>query len=214
MVEHFLVNQRTLPIKLRFKLESVGEMLATNMSQVQRIFDRNFHYRSLSSEDRSILLRQTVGQTSCLGATFAVHHAGLLDDPYFCRSAEVIFTEEVMSTIIPLTQSFDPDVTFLKLILSILAFSTAHSMALTEGTNTIFGNVQAIIQIQDSYVELAWKYMVYKYTDEQAVKRFCQLLRFLFNVNRTINLVNGVEAYRDLLDTVIERTEKTLSLKD
>lgn len=143
-----------------------------------------------------------------------MHHAGILDDPYFYRSAEVIFTEEVMSTIVPLTQSFDPDVTFLKLILSILAFSTAHSMALTEGTDKIFADVRAILHVQDSYVELAWKYMVYKYTNEQAVKRFCQLLRFLFNVNRTINLVNGVEAYRDLLDTVIERTEKTLSLKD
>ena len=214
IAERFLLNQRALPIKLRFKLESVGEMLAANMGQVQRILERNVNYRSLSGEDRSILLRRSVGQTSCLGATFAVHHSGLLSDPYFSQSAEVIFTEDVMATIIPLTRTFDPDITFLKLLLSILAFSTAHSITSMDNPTRTFHNPRAILQIQDSYVELAWKYMVHKYTYEHAVKRFCHLLRFLFNVNRTISQVNGVETYRHLIDTVVERTEKILSLKD
>jgi hypothetical protein len=211
MVHRFVSEQNVLPIKLRYKLGPVGEFIASNMSRVQRIFEKNGDYLSLSTHDRSILLRNTVKHTGCFGGTFMLHQARLLNDLLFYQSSELIFGREVMLTIKPIINSFDFDIIFIKLILTIIAFSTINYTVYTNTIPINLTDIKTMIRIQDTYTELTWRYLVYKYTYEQAVKRFCNLLRCLFNVNFTVVEVNRIEEYTNMIDTIVEKTEEIFS---
>lgn len=211
MANRFKFEQNILPIKLRYKLGPIGEFITSNMSRVQRIFEKNYDYLSLCSNDRSILLRNTVKHTGCIGGTFVLHQAHLLDDLFFYKSSEAIFGSHVMSTIKCITDTFDSDVIFIKLILTIIAFSTTCYTVYTHTPSMNLINLKTIIHIQDTYTELTWKYLIYKYNYEQAVKRFCNLLRCLFHINFTIVEVDRIQNYTRMIETVVEQTNDLLT---
>jgi hypothetical protein len=210
MAHRFISEQKILPLKLRYKIGPVGEFITSNMSRVQQIFEKNLDYRSLCSYDRSILLRNTVRHTGCIGGTFILHQAHLLDDPIFYKSSEIIFGSDVMLTIKPITDTYDSDIIFVKLILIIIAFSTTNYTIYTNTTPINLIDIKTIIHIQDTYTELTWRYLLYKYSHEQAVKRFCNLIRCLFNVNFTIVTVDRIQEYTNMIDTIVEQTEELL----
>ena len=208
MAHRFISEQNALPLKLRYKYEPVTEFITSNMIRVLRIFEKNFDYLSLCSQDRSILLRNTVKHTGCIGGTLVLHQAHLFDNPFFYKSYEVIFGTEVMLTMKPVIDTLDSDIIFMKLILTIIAFSTTSYTIYTNMAPINFTDLKTIIHIQDTYIEVTWRYLVYKYSYEQAVKRFCNLLRFLFNINVTVVTVDKIPNYSNMIDTVVEQIEQ------
>lgn len=210
MASQFISEQNVLPPKLRYKIQPVSEFVTSNMIRIQRILEKNGDYLSLSPQDRSILLRNTVKYTGCFGGTFVLHHAHLLDDPSFYKSSELIFGSNVMLTIKPLNNTYDSDIIFIKLIHAVLSFSTINYTIYTNTPHINFTNLKLMLHIQDTYTELTWRYLVYKYSEKQAVKRFCNLLRCLFNVHSTIITVENTQQYTNMIDTIIEQTEDLL----
>jgi hypothetical protein len=213
MALKFISEQNIFPPKLRYKFQSVNKFVTENIIQVQRIVEKNGDYLSLSSQDRSILLRNTIKHIGCFGATFILHHTHLLDDPTFNKTVELIFGSDVMLSIKPINNTYDSDITFIKLILSILAFSTIHYTIYTNTSPINLTNLKLIIHIQDTYTELTWRYLIYKYNEEQAIKRFSNLIRCLFNVHSTIVIANTIQQYTNMIDTIIEQTEDLLISK-
>ena len=208
--KRFMTSQNALPIKQRYRIEPVAEFVTFNMQQVERIFEKNHDFTSLDVHDRLILLRHTIKHTGCFGATFVLHQSQILDDPLFFIATETIFTPTVVSTIQPITRSFDVDPTFNKLILLILAFSTINYTNFETNLNENLLNLQRILRIQDNYIEITWKYLVYRYTYVQAIQRFCQLLRCLFRINHTIATVDRNRDYTKIIDSVVEKTEELI----
>ncbi|CAF1220710.1 unnamed protein product [Adineta steineri] len=210
----FKNQQNLLPYKFRFKLGSVSEFIKFIMNNIPQIIEKNRDFRSLSLHDRSILLRNTIKYSECIGATFILHQSHLLDDPYFNQSNEFIFGSDVMSTIIRLSETFDSDATFVKLIFAIIGFSTITYTVYSDNITSNLIDIKAVLRIQDKYVELAWQYMVFKYSYEQAVIRFCQLIKFLFKVNFTIVESSSIEEYSNLISSIIQQTEQNLMLNN
>ena len=214
MAKRFRTAQDALPLKLRYKTVPVTEFIAANMSRVQLIFEHNGDYLALGPQDRSALLRHTVGHTGCMGGILVAHQSQLLDDPCFRQSNDLIFGSTVMSSISLMNEFCDSDLTFVKLILSITAFSTTNYALYLNGPPVTFVDVKTIVRIQDSYTELVWRYLVYKYSFEGAVIRFCQLLRYLFHTNFTVVEASRAAEYSNLIDTVVEQTEQVLCLNN
>jgi hypothetical protein len=214
MVFRFTSEQNALPVKLRYKPGPVGEFIASNMSRVQRIFEKNRDYLSLSTHDRSILLRNTVKHTRCFDGTFILHQAHLFDNPLFYKTTEMLFGSHTMATNNRLIDSFDTDITFVKLILTVLAFSTTNYIVYKNTIPVNLIDIKTVLRFQDTYTELAWRYMIYKYSFEVAVKRFCQLIRCLFYVTSTVVAADQTQEYTNLIDTVVKQTEQTLTLND
>ncbi|CAF1104012.1 unnamed protein product [Adineta ricciae] len=204
----FRHEQRCFPLRLRYKLTSTTEFVTLNMTRMQQMFEKNDDFRSIRCCDRSILLRNTVKNTECIGATFALYQAGLLHDPLFYQTTATIFGVDIMLKILHLIESFDSDATFVKLVLVIIAFSTTKYTVYPDWACNELTDSKRILQIHDSYLEIAWKYMVYKYTYQQAVLRFCHLLKCLLRVNRTIVEVDQIREYKNIIETVVEQTNK------
>ncbi len=212
LAKDFISEQNALPLKLRYKLEPVSEFMTSNMSRVQQILEKNGDYLHLCSEDRLILLRHTVKHTSYFGGTFVLHQVHLFNNPLFYKTAEILFGSHPLQRTKCLIDSFDSDVTFIILIVAVLAFSTTNYTVYRNTAAINLINMKTVLHIQDTYIELAWRYMVYKYNYLQAIKRFSHLLRCLFHTNDIIVEVNRVEECNNIIDSVVKQTEQILSI--
>ncbi|CAF2457322.1 unnamed protein product [Rotaria sp. Silwood2] len=212
-VEHFLEEQNRLPLKLRFKYASVNEFFKLIMSKVQIAFEKNCDFLSLSRHDRTALLRSTVEYTSSFGGMFIIWQYKLFDYPPFYKSVEMIFQPSASIFTKRVIDQLDPDNTFIKLILSILAFSTIHYTVYRKDVDINLTNIKATLPIQDMYTDLAWRYLLYKYGHHQAVIRFSNLLRCLLAVTEAVVEAHEGQQFTDIIDSVVEQTEHALSLQ-
>jgi len=211
-VERFTQEQNALPPKIRFKYSCVKDFFTSMKAKVQLLFDKNRDFVLLSSHDRITLLRTTIEYTTSIGGMFLIRQARLLDDPSFYKSTEMIFRPTATAFSRCVIDKLDPDDTFIKLILGILSFSTINYVIYRRCDPTNLTNVKAILPIQDMYTELTWRYILYKYGDDQAVIRFSNLLRCLFFLNNAIVEAHESKQFAEMIDTVIEQTEQTLRL--
>ncbi|CAF5107359.1 unnamed protein product [Rotaria sp. Silwood1] len=122
----------------------------------------------------------------------------------------MIFQPSAIVCIKRVIDRFDSDVTFIKLILAILAFSTISYTVYRKNTQSNLTNIKAILSIQDMYTDLAWRYLLYKYGHHQAVIRFSNLLRCLFSVSEAIVEAHEAQQFTDIIDYVVEQTEEAL----
>ncbi|CAF3424419.1 unnamed protein product [Rotaria sp. Silwood1] len=118
----------------------------------------------------------------------------------------MIFPPSAMIFIKRAIDQFDSDVTFIKLILAILAFSTINYTVYRKNILINLTNVTAILPIQDLYTDLAWRYLLHKYDHHQAVIRFSNLLRCLFSVNEAIAEAHESQQFMDIIDFVLKET--------
>ncbi|CAF1132074.1 unnamed protein product [Rotaria magnacalcarata] len=208
-VADFIEEQSALPLKLRFKYSSVNPFFASMMSKVQLVFEKNRDFLLLSQHDRTVLLKNTVEYTATIGGMFILRQSRLLDDFSFSQSAEMIFQPSGMIFIKRVIDQFDSDDTFIKLILTILAFATINYTVYRKNIQINLTNMKVILPIQDMYTELTWQYLVDKYGHLQAVKRFSNLLKCLFSVTKAIVEVHQVQKFTDIINSIIEQTEET-----
>jgi hypothetical protein len=211
-VERLIQDQNSLPPKLRFKCSLVKDFYTSMKTNIQLVFEKNRDFLSLSSDDRTTLLRTTVKYTTSMGGLFALRKAHLFDDPSFFKSTEIIFQSTAAAFSKRVIDHLDPDDTFVKLTLAILSFSTTNYTIYSNFNPTNLTNIKTILSIENMYIELAWRYVLYKYGHHQAVRSFSNLIRCLFFLNNALVEAHESQHFNEMIDTVIQKTKQTLSL--
>jgi hypothetical protein len=212
LAKHFVSEQNSLPLKLRFKSSSLHKFIASLMNESQLLFKKNPHFLSLCSHDRSILLHCITKYITMLGSSFTVRQAQLIDHPSYIQSIESLFGSTTMIILRHLIDRLEFDVTFIKLVLSILSFSTINYTIYTNTDPINLINIKTIIHIHDTYTELAWQYLIYKYDHRQAIIYFSKLVSCLLTLNAILVEVHEEKSFRDITDSIVEQTEQTLAL--
>ncbi|CAF3050212.1 unnamed protein product [Rotaria sp. Silwood2] len=187
LVNLFIRQQNTLPIKLRFKVESVSEIVLSLMSQAQICLQSNSNFLSLTTYDQTVLINSTLKHVADISVSFTLSPKQI-------------------------TNQLDRDNTFIKLILSIIVFSTINYISKAQSTSINLINVKQILNIQDIYVELAWKYLIYRYDYYQAVKCFSNVIRVIFISTDGIHQAQQIEVCINMVDSLTQQTEQTLNI--
>jgi hypothetical protein len=72
------------------------------------------------------------------------------------------------------------------------------------GTFRLFGS-------QNVYVELLWKYMIYRYGYDQTAIRFAGLIKYILgSIRQAADIYMSNDIHHDFVDEVIKKTEKVL----
>ncbi|CAF3617417.1 unnamed protein product [Rotaria sp. Silwood1] len=206
--ESFMLQQSILPINLRFQSDSLIEFFRMELDQTQLLYKNNRDFLCLSSNDRSILLHYTIKYVACISSNFIFHLIGLCNYPSFYEAVRLV-TNPIVETTVKLIQSLlNFDIITMKLFLAILSFSTT---TYTNTSTTTFSNTKQILDIQDRYIELTWKYLLYKYNFNQAVKYFSNLIRCVLAVNDALAKADEVQWFTEEIDFLVEQTKHTLT---
>jgi hypothetical protein len=149
-----------------------------------------------------------------LGTCFILRHVGLFDTAAFYQNAELVYGSTTLSAGKLASNQLDSDIVFIKMVLSILAFSTFDYTFYTNTAPINLENIKAVLRIQDRYIELAWRYLIYKHNYSYAVICFCNLIRYIFSGNNATVEAVECQQYTDMINTLIKQTKETLSLND
>ncbi|CAF0887143.1 unnamed protein product [Rotaria sordida] len=214
MGERFAREQNARPPKLRLKGTSLIEFTRMALDGLRLLYEKNQDFVSLSADDRSILLQNTFKYTGCLTTNFILYKVGVTDYPTYYNNVELVSNRSLILTAKRLVTQLNFDVIIMKLLLVIFSFSTMNHTVYSKTSSINLSNMKQILHIQDTYIELIWRYLLYKYNFEQTVKCFSELLRCLFTVNELIVKMGEVQWYTDQTDFLVEQINQTLILND
>ncbi|CAF4260715.1 unnamed protein product [Rotaria sp. Silwood2] len=212
--ESFMRGQTSLPIKIRFKSAPVLEFIKVLLDGTQLLYKNNRDFFSLSRDDRSILLHTTIKHIGSLSSNFIYYKIHLFSYPAYYDTVGMITNPTTITATKRVAHRLDFDVIVLKLLLAILCFSTFKYTVYSNTPPVNLSNIKQILHIQSTYTELIWRYLVYKFNFEGAVKCFSDLIRCLFAVHDTIVNIEEIEWFTDKVDSIVQKTEQTLTLND
>lgn len=210
LVKDFIREQNGLPPKLRYKWTVMNELILSLIDQARLFFENNAYFITLCLHDRSILEQNSMKYIGTLRTCYLIHHSELLNNLTSYNSSEIIYESKTLTNSIRLINQFNFDSTFFQLILGILSFSTFnHTYYKNFPPNNLMDN-NKVLSIQNIYIELAWKYLVCKYGDQQAIMYLSSFIRCLFSLNKSIIETIETEQCKDIIYSIIEQTEKTI----
>ncbi|CAF4430682.1 unnamed protein product [Rotaria socialis] len=214
VAERFTSAQNALPPKARYKYASLSALYSSLMTGSQQLFEKNADFKALSVHDRSHLIHGRLKYLGGIGVCFILSHIKLFDNPVFYSASEAVYGSPAMQAGKATCDLIDSDVVFVKLGLSIIGFSTFDYTFYTNTETINLENITAVLRIQDVYIELAWRYLVYKYGHSRAVISFSNLIRCIFSGNKSTVEAIERKQYTDMIDAMIKQAKQSLSLND
>ena len=205
-------EQTNLPHKLRFKCASMLQLFEMISGEAASLYKNNRDFLSLSPNDRSLLLHHTLMLTATISSNFIFYKIRLIDQPAFPYVVQSIASRSEVSVVRNLFEQLDFDVIIMKLFLVILSFSTFRYTVYPSTSSANLSDVRQILHIQDTYIELVWRYLLHKYGDQIAVKCFSDFIRCFFVVNAALADAYQMQWFAETIDSVIQKTEKVLPL--
>jgi hypothetical protein len=148
---------------------------------------------------------------------FATSEAKVFENELYSAACNEIYGADYVKEIQRLLTRTESNGTLIKMMLAILAFSSNCSIVLPDHTfnltNTSKTNSILIIRIQDIFIVILWKYLVYQYGFIEAVRRLDNLVKYHLALLNRINEVNSKQ-HVEMVDIIIEKTAHGLTLND
>jgi hypothetical protein len=191
----------------------VEEFLVSIYEAAGAYLRSNDDLRKLSFDNRTIMLRSAADNVCCMSGSFIMQHALLygLDD--FLTAMNTKYGKRTMDIHIWARKFIDPDVTLVKLAISLFAFSE-NTCCYYLNISKDLTNPVNILEIQNKYAEVTWKYLLYRYGYYDAVKRFLNLTLWLASMNILAVHAQSLVIHLNDIDSIVEQTELTLILDD
>jgi hypothetical protein len=172
-------------------------------------------FQILTVTEQRALLQRNLSGTSCLNFMFVLRDSGCIDSSAFIQDYSSIYGKHAVSRIKHFTNQIDSDSTLIKLMMIILTFSSNCSvldLPRTKYNDTLLLGTFRLLGSQNVYVELLWKYMVYRYGDHQTVIRFAQLIKQVVDlIDHLIKVCMKVDIYNFNLDEMFETKRSFIS---
>jgi len=179
----------------------------------QEYLQSNEDLYTLSFDDRSDFLRNAAENVTCLGTIFCWNWSQIYNYKPFLQVVEKVYGHSLLPLIQHLLKFIDPDIAIAKLTLSLFAFSNNISI-FSSNIKTKFTNTFEIFRIQNIYVEVMWRYLLYKYGYYQSIQRFINLIQCLLAATDVIFEAQNIQQHVNDIELLVERTELTLVLDD
>ncbi|CAF3588227.1 unnamed protein product [Rotaria sp. Silwood1] len=209
--QNFMNEINSLHPKLRFKIDArkIVEFVTVLSQTIEPFIQSNQHFTSLPRHDRSIVLRGAVDNVTCLASAFIMRQSDLINNSAFRNGLEITYGTIPYQLSLKVISLVDQDVDLVKLTLSIFAFCTNCCTVFNENTShTYLRDIQSLLNIQNMYAEVIWKYLLYKYKFEQAVIRFTHLIRTIIGAITVRTLLQTVQNHTDVVETLVNHIEQ------
>ena len=212
LVEHG--TEIDLPIVSTADESLLHELLTGFYQEGGKLYRINQDFQHLSPTDRSVLLAPALNNNICLCRTFSFSQKkqfwnqqrlvkyfddlyGPLAMKYYCWSTEFVEIDEVL----------------FKLALPLFSLSTV-SRSFQPNLTDEYADVKTILDLENRYAELLWKYLLYRYTLNEAVRRYLSIIRWFLTMSVVMYHVSLAQRHVQDLESIIEDTELQLIIDE
>lgn len=207
-------EQNKLPMKFRFKMSTIHELTVSVTTTAQLLFEKNSDFLSLCAHDQSILLEHSIRHTAGLGGLFIFYKAELMDCRMFFDNITTLYEQKALHNCLRCMRLLAFDFVFVKLCLVILILIPIDHTYYADTKPIYLNDGKTIFHIQNLYIELTWRYLLYRYGHRQAVLAFSNLIRTFFALDKSIAGATEVQEYNSMIETLVQQTEETLGKLD
>jgi hypothetical protein len=210
-----LEHQQSLPPKLRSKPATTLDIVGFIYSSTQSFIQRTQLFNDLSVDDRRAIVQRNCEAIGTYNSIYLVRETNALDYSSYSVGCCNLYGQANYVEFKKYLSQLEPNGTFFKLMLLIIAFSANCSIVLPDYMENYsrITSIVSIIQIQNVIVTMFWKYLIYQYGFFGAVKCFNSMIKYILNIIRWSN-DRPSSQHIDMVDAIIENTERSLTLED
>jgi hypothetical protein len=215
-VKCLLKEASSLPPKLRTKPENTINLISQCMTTIQPLLENSPHFQRLSNHARRALLLRNVYSTGGINACLVARETDSYSNMSLMTACTVLYGSDFMMCRTRENERLEPNGNLIKVMLFVLIFSSNGSIVAfneQEVIDTVSSSIE-LLHIQDVYVTMLWKYLVYLYGYDQAALRFSSLVKLFLNTLRQSEELAKNLAHNTLLDRIAKDTERSLVITD
>jgi len=208
-------NLSTLPVESQLTVIKPLEIVSQIFTSIQLFISSLPDFRILTINEQTSLLERNLYSIIGFYSTLFFRNTGIFQNVKYMEAFTTIYGSEMMLLAKNVNERLDPDSTLIKLILIVFAFSSNGFIlkkhenmgrdGLLFGTFRLFGS-------QNVYLELLWKYMVYRYGYNESVLRFSRFIQIYVCILKKLAIINeNNEAHQNMVDGIIEKIKQSLT---
>jgi hypothetical protein len=199
-------------------MSPIFTMFTTFYTSTESFIGSTADFQVLTVAEKCSLYQRNLHGVLNLCATFMLHISGMFESSKNDHILISIYGYDIFQQTKRIAQQLDNDLVFTKLILLILAFSSncymvdehenMHDDSLLYGTFRLFGS-------QNVYVEVLWKYMLYRYDYYDASLRFAKVIKHMLDLLKMSgNAHQNNELHQNFVDEIAVLTEHSLIINE
>jgi hypothetical protein len=221
---HLRINRERKPVKIRFKMANYQELASTYFEFIVPFLENIRDYQLLDLSDRSVLIHHNMITLTGIHSHYSSSTTGFIPylDQVYAPLIQIVYGNEIIVNNerlrLRLDSIFHTDLILVKLLLVILAFSNYTSCL--SSTSPIINDeinfAQKLFTIQNSYVDILWRYMLFRFRSENLVMHLYS--KIIYNCLHVQNFSHQVaeenNLHKDMYENFIEEIEAKLNLHD
>lgn len=215
--QNALQEQLSLPPKIRSKISFALDIISLSYTSIQPFLERLPYFHQLPNETRRILLRNNLNGTGTFNSMLAASEAKVFDYEYYIGTCEQIYGPECVNEVERFLSRREFNLTLMKIMLVILAFSSNCSIILPDWNFNLHNSSSPysmdLLRTQNIFIVLLWKYLVYQYGFDQAVRRLDNLVKYHLDLLNRINDITNQQHF-DMIEDIIRKTTQSLRFND
>ena len=200
--------------KINFDNHNVLEVANRSFASMRSFVSSTPDFQVLSINEQQSLFDRNLLGISSVSSNVSFRHVNFLDNSICSNSFTQLYGHETIKQIKCFIKQLDLDSTLFKLMLLIMAFSSnclivdVHKNFRNDGL--IFGTFR-LYGSQNVYIELLWKYMLYRYGYQETVIRFSNIVKcVLSKLKQVASLYINNAILHDYVDELTVKTRKAL----
>lgn len=175
------------------------------------------YFSSLSTDIRRIIIQNNLNGLGSFNSMLAALEANVFDNENHVARCNEIYGVDYVKESYSLLMKIESNRTLLKIILMILAFSNNCSIVTYDYSinSFILPTIYScqLLYIQNIFVTMLWKYLIYQYGYVDAIRCFVRLVKNYLDVLRR-TYENNSQQHAQMVDRILEKTTCSLVLNN
>lgn len=214
-VQKSLEQLSSLPPKIRSKRIDTVYLFSLCFRSIQPFIEHSSDFRNIPKDTRLVLIQNNLNTTGTLNAFFIANETQVLQDHFLFSTCINAHNENSVIKSQKIITRMEPNGTLLKIMLMVLGFSSNCSITQfkhgLDSTILSSSDLNIIGRIQDKFIVLLWKYLVYQFGSDEAVRRLNRLVKNYLDVLLLVSEINSTKC-TNIIETAFENTLHSLNL--
>jgi len=204
----------TLPVEMQFDEINASEIVTLIYTSMQSFINSAPDFQILTTSEQFSLFERNLSSITVFCFVLMFSDAFINNEPKCIDLFTTVYGSDILFQAKQINKQLDYDSTVIKLMLLVHAFSSnsfivdAHENALND---TFLHGTHYLLESQNIYIELLWKFMLYHHDYYNSVLCFSRLMGLFLNLIKYSTIAYQTNAnYHKLVDNVFEKAKQSL----
>ncbi|CAF3958844.1 unnamed protein product [Adineta steineri] len=226
-VRNILSIQSSFPPKIRLKIAATNMMdiIGSQFVAVYSFVEVIPEFAAMPPSGQATLMERNILNTGGYSGVVIFREAEVCSSEVFQNGFLSKYGSQLTNEVTKVIGRTPMDLTLLKLLIPIVMFSTCSDVVIpviknvdrdniTREETGFLPNTKHLLKIQNIYVEIMFKYMIYRYGYDEATMRFAGIIKHFLDQSMCSKHANEVQAHAEMVETIVIESERLLISKD